>query len=100
MTINEKNLRQVDLNLLVVFMVVFRERSVSRAAQHLSVGQPAVSGSLVRLRERFGDPLFFRSGKGIKPTHKAVEIAAALAPAMSIIDAVVSGFSTHAVGLV
>lgn len=88
----EKNLLQVDMNLLVVFMVVFRELSVSRAAEHLSVGQPAVSGSLVRLRNCFDDQLFVRCGRGIQPTEKASQIAEALIPAMSALGSVIDGF--------
>ncbi|NVZ29366.1 LysR family transcriptional regulator [Pseudomonas gingeri] len=55
-------------------------------ADCLSVTQPAVSGSLVRLRQYFGDPLFVRSGHGMKPTAKACDIAAQLLPAMAQIE--------------
>ena len=50
---NDIQLRQVDLNLLVVLDVLLRERSVSRAAQLLCVTPSAVSHSLKRLRELF-----------------------------------------------
>lgn len=89
MLINEKKFRDVDLNLLVTFMVLFREESVSKAATYLSVTQPAVSGSLARLRERFDDPLFLRTGKGVRPTKKAKEIAEVLVPVMSDIAAAI-----------
>lgn len=89
----EKNLMKVDMNLLVVFMVVFRELNVSRAAEHLSVGQPAVSASLVRLRNCFDDRLFVREGRGVRPTAKAVAIADALLPAMSALGSVIDGFA-------
>lgn len=95
MSSSEQNAAKVDLNLLVVFMTVFQQMSVSRAAMLLSVGQPAVSNSLVRLRERFNDQLFIRSGRGVRPTRRAVEIADALLPAMSIIDSVVSETFKH-----
>lgn len=91
MDIDEHKFAGIDLNLLVVFMVMFREQSVSRAAEYLNVQQPAVSGSLVRLRNCFDDPLFLRAGRGMRPTSRAVEIATALLPAMSIIGAVISG---------
>jgi DNA-binding transcriptional ArsR family regulator len=45
-----KNIRSVDLNLLVVFDALFDERSVTRAAARLAVTQPTVSGLLKRLR--------------------------------------------------
>lgn len=89
----EKNLMKVDMNLLVTFMVVFRERNVSRAAERLSVGQPAVSASLVRLRNCFDDRLFVREGRGMRPTAKAIAIADALLPAMSTLGSVIDGFA-------
>jgi hypothetical protein len=39
----ERNLRRVDLNLLVAFDVLMTERSVTRAARRLSVGQSSMS---------------------------------------------------------
>ena len=89
MSLNEDILLSLDLNLLLTFLVVFRERSVSGAAQHLRVTQPAVSGSLVRLREFFNDPLFLRRDRKMQPTAKAQEIAEALLPAMQRIESVI-----------
>ncbi|MEE6802044.1 LysR family transcriptional regulator, partial [Escherichia coli O8:H10] len=42
-TIKENDFHRVDLNLLTVLLVLKREGSVSRAAQKLHLGQPAVS---------------------------------------------------------
>ncbi len=50
------------------------ERSVSRAAIHLGMYQPAVSASLKRLRELSGDPLLVRSGSGMVPTDAALRM--------------------------
>jgi DNA-binding transcriptional LysR family regulator len=86
MSISDGPFNGLDLNLMLVFIIVFRERNVSRAAQYLTVTQPAVSGSLVRLRQYFGDPLFVRSGHGMQPTVKARRIAALLLPAMEQIE--------------
>ena len=88
MSLNEDILLSMDLNLLLTFLVVFRERSVSEAARHLRVTQPAVSGSLVRLRQCFDDPLFLRRNRKMQPTPKAEEIAEALLPAMLRIESV------------
>lgn len=68
------NIRNVDLNLLVVLDVLLDERSVSRAAQRLNLSQPAVSGALKRLRSTFRDPLFIRSQQGIRPTPRALDL--------------------------
>ena len=43
-------LRDLDLNLLVVFNQLLRERKVSAAAESLGLTQPAVSNALKRLR--------------------------------------------------
>ncbi|MFJ3483059.1 LysR family transcriptional regulator [Pseudomonas sp. NPDC090202] len=91
MTIDERTFSGIDLNLLLVFMVLFREQNVSRAAECLHVKQPAVSGSLSRLRLQFNDPLFIRVGpRGVRPTEKASQMAQALMPAMSAIQAIVN----------
>lgn len=68
-------LANLDLNLLKTFDVLMDERNVSRAAQRLSLTQPAVSGMLTRLRNSLDDPLFVRSQHGITPTVRAMELA-------------------------
>jgi DNA-binding transcriptional LysR family regulator len=64
--------RALDLNLLKVFEALMTEGSVTRAANALVMTQPAVSNALARLRDSLGDPLFVRSGTGIRPTQRAV----------------------------
>ncbi len=61
--------------MLRTFDALMRERSVSRAATRLFLSQPAVSGSLARLRATFGDPLFKRAGRGVTPTPLALSMA-------------------------
>lgn len=70
------DIRSVDLNLLKALDALLDERNVTRAAQRLSLTQPAVSGMLTRLRETFDDPLFVRTQRGIAPTLRALELAA------------------------
>jgi DNA-binding transcriptional LysR family regulator len=65
------DLAQVDLNLLVAFDVLARERSVTRAAEQLGVTQSALSHSLRRLRELIGDPLLVRGQSGMTLTPRA-----------------------------
>lgn len=77
---NERQLRHVDLNLLVTFLVLMRERSVSRAAACLFIGQPAASAALARLREQFDDELLVRTAAGMVPTQRALALEAALTP--------------------
>lgn len=81
-TIRENDFRHIDLNLLIVLLVLHREGSVSRAAQKLHLGQPAVSGALARLRVLFNDVLFVRTAKSMVPTPRTEALIAALAPMM------------------
>src|SRR6187402_3549261 len=74
--LNEMNLASVDLNLLVLFEVVFQEQHVSRAARRLSVSPSAISHGLRRLRDLLSDPLFLKVPKGVEPTPRARELAA------------------------
>ncbi|MET0285443.1 MAG: LysR family transcriptional regulator [Polyangiales bacterium] len=65
------DLAQVDLNLLVAFDVLARERSVTRAAERLGLTQSALSHALRRLRELLGDPLLVRGQSGMVLTPRA-----------------------------
>jgi DNA-binding transcriptional LysR family regulator len=66
-----RSLRKLDLNLLVVFDALMRERSVSRAAQLCFLSQPAMSNALKRLRETLDDPLLIRTANGMRPSPRA-----------------------------
>src|SRR5262245_47494038 len=69
------DLRRIDLNLLVTFDALMTTRSVTRAAERLGLGQPAVSHALARLRDVTGDSLFVSSRQGLVPTSRALSIA-------------------------
>jgi DNA-binding transcriptional LysR family regulator len=75
-------LRDIDLNLLVIFHEVFQERGVSAVAARLQLSQPAVSNALARLRRTFGDELFVRTAAGLQPTPFAEELAEPIALAL------------------
>ena len=68
------DIRNVDLNLLVVFDALSRQRSVGRAGETLGLSQPATSAALARLRLIFDDALFVRAGTQMKPTPRALEL--------------------------
>jgi len=70
-----RDIRRLDLNLLVVLDALHKERSVTRAADRLSLTQPTVSGMLKRLREVFGDDLYVRTSHGVVPTPRAEALA-------------------------
>jgi DNA-binding transcriptional LysR family regulator len=76
------NLAAIDLNLLVAFEALLEHRSVTKAAEQLQVGQPAMSASLNRLRILFEDELFVRLGRQMQPTLKAQAIAPGILAAL------------------
>ncbi len=85
-TITERNLRGIDLNLLVVFDVLMAERHVTRAAQHNGLSQPAMSKALNRLRFLFDDRLFERREGRMEPTPRALDLAGPIHEALSDIS--------------
>src|SRR5260370_8462561 len=72
------NLRSIDLNLLVVFDAIIRERSVTTAANRLAMTPSAVSHALGRLRVMLNDELIKRTPRGFKPTPRALPLASLL----------------------
>jgi DNA-binding transcriptional LysR family regulator len=58
-----RRLAQFDLNLLVVLDALLHEKSVTRAARRYGTSQPAMSASLRKLRDHFGDALLMRVGR-------------------------------------
>lgn len=62
--------RRIDLNLFRVLDAIHVHGGISAAARALHLTQPAVTHSLNRLREHFGDPLFVRQGNRVLPTER------------------------------
>jgi DNA-binding transcriptional LysR family regulator len=88
--VNPKNFDNVNLNLLVIFAVLMRERSVTRASKILMISQPAVSHALKQLRALFADPLFTRSSTGVNPTQHAHVVHKDLLVSLEAIEAVLN----------
>jgi DNA-binding transcriptional LysR family regulator len=65
---------RLDWNLLRTFLVIAREKSVSRAAERLHLSQPAVSNALRRLEEQLGLRLIARKGPRIEITLPGAEV--------------------------
>ncbi|MDJ0993339.1 MAG: LysR family transcriptional regulator [Dinoroseobacter sp.] len=82
MSINHNNLRRLDLNLLLAFDALMRTESVSSAAECLSLGQPAMSHNLRRLRDLFGDELLTREGGRLRPTDRGLALWAPVREAL------------------
>ena len=80
------NIALVDLNLLIVFDAVMREKHVTRAAKRIGMTQPAVSNALNRLRYIAKDDLFVRSSSGVIPTSRALELGPPIRQAINLVE--------------
>ncbi|HEV7462366.1 MAG TPA: LysR family transcriptional regulator [Methyloceanibacter sp.] len=88
-SIDHANLARLDLNLLVAFDALLTERSVTRAAARIGLGQSAMSHNLARLRTLFGDELLTRGADGMRPTPRALALADPVRVTLSQIQAAV-----------
>ncbi|MDQ7909029.1 LysR family transcriptional regulator [Phytohabitans sp. ZYX-F-186] len=77
------DLARLDLNMLTALRALLEERSVSRAAARLGVGQPAASSALQRLRTHFDDPLLVRSGNTFELSALAASLLGAVEQALA-----------------
>jgi DNA-binding transcriptional LysR family regulator len=82
-TEHRMKLATFDLNLLVVFEAILRERSVTKAGDRLGLSQPAMSHALNRLRWLLKDQLFIRTPEGMVPTPRAEQLAHPIRRALS-----------------
>ena len=69
-----EKLRQVDLNLLIIFAVIAEEKSVTKASARLLLSQPAVSRALQRARSMLQDELVVRSSSGFELTLRGRKV--------------------------
>ncbi|VCU70927.1 HTH-type transcriptional regulator SyrM 1 [Pigmentiphaga humi] len=79
------DLRDVDLNLLLVFAELMQEGSVSKAADSLGMSQPGMSNALNRLRALLGDELLTRTGRGMQPTPYAERLSGPVSEALRLL---------------
>jgi DNA-binding transcriptional LysR family regulator len=89
MDIDHTNLSRLDLNLLVAFDALLSERSVTRAASRIGLGQSAMSHNLARLRRLFDDELLTRSAEGMRPTPRALALAERVRSALRLVQSTV-----------
>jgi DNA-binding transcriptional LysR family regulator len=79
------SIASVDLNLLVAFDAILKDRNITLAARRIGLSQPAMSSALGRLRRTFGDALFVRTGNGMQPTPYAQLLAPPIQRACELI---------------
>jgi len=70
----ETNISTLDLNLLRALKALLDKKHVSRAAESISLSQPAMSRALQRLRETFKDLLLVKGPNGLDLTPRAIEL--------------------------
>jgi DNA-binding transcriptional LysR family regulator len=90
MGIDAVNLARLDLNLLVHLDALLTERSVTRAAARIGIGQSAMSHNLARLRELFADELLTRGADGMRLTPRAATLLEPVRAMLAQVEALVS----------
>ncbi len=86
----DAHFRNLDLNLLRVFVALLEEESATRAGARLGLTQSAVSHALGRLRGSLGDELFLRGPTGLRATPRAAEMGPAIRAALKLLESAVS----------
>jgi len=84
------NLRNFDLNLLVIFRAIMSRGSIAGAAEEVGLSPSAVSHALARLRVMLNDELFFRTAEGVSPTDRARELNADIESGLGFISTAIS----------
>ena len=88
--LNHAQLARTDINLLLLFDLLFEERNAGRAAARLNLSPSAISHSLRRLRTLLDDPLFLPTAKGMVPTERAEVLAPTIRDIVERVQSVVS----------
>jgi len=87
---NNKNLRSVDLNLLVVLDVLLEEKHITRAAERLNITQSAMSKSFFRLKEMFDDPILDRVSGEYELTVRGTRLVQPVKEALNDIQGIIN----------
>ena len=80
------NIKNFDLNLLLVFKTLFEERNVTKASKKMGITQPAMSNALNRLRYLVKDDLFIRGPRGMRPTPRANDLSLPIQSALNNLE--------------
>ena len=82
-----------NVNDLIAFLAVARERSFTRAAARLGVSQSALSHTVRQLEERLGVRLLTRTTRSVAPTEAGERLLRKLGPRFDEIEAELAGLS-------
>ena len=84
---------RTDLNDIVAFLAIARERSFTRAAAKLGVSQSALSQTLRGLEGRLGLRLLTRTTRSVAPTEAGERLLRAVGPRLEEIEAELAALS-------
>src|SRR6187549_3442099 len=84
---------RTNVNDLLAFLAVARERSFTRAAAKLGVSQSALSHTIRGLEERLGLRLLTRTTRSVAPTEAGERLLRTLGPLFDEIDAELAALS-------
>lgn len=87
------NIKNFDLNLLLVFRTLFEQKNVTKASKELGITQPAMSNALNRLRYLIKDELFVRGPRGMRPTQRAVDLSLPITTALNNLELALSSIN-------
>ncbi|NWK75617.1 LysR family transcriptional regulator [Acinetobacter sp. SwsAc6] len=73
-TIDMSSFYRIDMNLYPLFVAIYEQQNISKAAQLICITQSAASHALQRLRTHLKDDLFVRTGSKMLPTPFAEQI--------------------------
>lgn len=93
--LSDVKLRRLDITLLLVFLGLVRYRKASRVAEELGLTQSAISQSLRRLRDIFGDDLFLRHPHGMEPTSTALALEGPISSAVETLRSALSSAKAY-----
>src|SRR6478735_6689449 len=86
-------MRRENVNDLVAFIAVARERSFTKAAAKLQVSQSALSHTIRALEERLGLRLLTRTTRSVSPTDAGERLLNSIGPRFDDIDAELAALS-------
>ncbi len=75
--------QELTLKALATFIAVAHARSVSGAAAQLGLAQSAISRQIGMLEKTFGGALFYRTGRGVRPTALAEQVLGDAGPLLA-----------------
>jgi DNA-binding transcriptional LysR family regulator len=84
---------RADLNDLLAFLAVARERSFTRAAAKLGVSQSALSHTIREIEERLGIRLLTRTTRSVSPTQAGERLLHTVGPRFEEIEAELDSLS-------